>query len=676
MRSPLKNSNLRALALSVTLLCSMTMSLSAQDLPDGPGKAVLNRVCTGCHGVDVMVNLHQTAAQWKSVVEDMISKGATLSAADSDLIVSYLAKNFGPERSTTEDTKQPAFTPGGVTEAWIPIKNYVPVTQKMLLTPDPADWLMYSRTYDAQRFSPLKEINRQNVGELRMAWSRGMGPGTTETIPIVHDGVMYVVAPGAIVQALDATNGDLLWQYKRRVRTAAAAASARTKCLAIYQDMILYTAPDGYVVALDARSGETRWQTYTGPAAQTSGPIVVDGRVFTGRGCGRTRDTCFIAAHDVATGKELWKFYTVPAPGEPGSETWGGKFLDTNLASTWGLPGTYDPVRNLLYWGVANPMPNTRTARHGSVDGTSRTTPSDLYSNSTLALDPATGKLKWYYQHLPGDDWDMDYTHERTLVTEAFNPDPKSLKWINPDVPRGQQRDMAVMVGEGGGIFALDRGTGQFLWANPFPYDTPNFLISDINPKTGQVSLNWDLVFKKPGDHHVICYYNTRSFWPTSFNPNTNSLYIAYVDNCLDMTAAGPQGPEVRNGIPRPGSSPSAFSGIAKVNLSTGEILRFDQGRVPGNGAVLTTAGDLVFHGDLNRRLRAFDANTGKQLWETIVGGSVSVSTITYAVKGKQYVAVMTGDSLLESKLLLETPELKPSHGANGVYVFALPDKR
>ncbi len=556
------------------------------------------------------------------------------------------------------------------------VQNFVPVTQEMLLHPSPDDWLMYSRTYDAQRYSPLKQITRANVGQLRMAWTRGMGPGTTETIPIVHNGVIYVVAPGAIVQALDGTNGDLLWEYKRKVK-ANEASTARTKNLAIYDDVVLYAAPDGYMVGLDARTGEQRWQTSTGPGNNTSGPLVVDGKVISGRACSKTRDTCFIAAQDAVTGKDAWKFYTVPAPGEPGSESWGTTpFLPTNLVSTWGLPGTYDPVRKQLYWGVANPTPNTRLQRHGGdPDGTPRTTPADLYSNSTLSIDPATGKLNWYYQHLPADDWDQDYTHERTLVREPFNPDPKYVKWINPDVKRGEMRDMAVMVGEGGGIFALDRGNGQFLWATPFPFEDPNFLISNIDGKTGQVTINWDLVNKKPGERHTICFYNTRSFWPTAFDPTTNSLYVPYIDNCLDMTSKLDAAPERRLPVPQPGSDPNKLTGIAKINLSTGEILRFNEGRSPSNGAMLTTAGGLVFHGDMNRRFRAFDDSTGKQLWEGIVGGHVSVSTIAYAAKGKQYVAIMTGDGLLDGSLLNETPELKPPRGSNAIFVFSLPDK-
>ncbi|MCU1337290.1 MAG: hypothetical protein JWO19_2871 [Bryobacterales bacterium] len=553
------------------------------------------------------------------------------------------------------------------------VQRYVPVTQQMLENPSPDDWLMFSRTYDAQRFSPLKQINKQNVGQLRLAWERGMGAGQTETIPLVHNGVMYVVNPGAIVQALDAATGDVLWEYKRDV-PANVAGQARTKSLAIYQDIVAYTAPDSFVVGLDARTGELRWQTKVDSRGNTSGPLIVEGKVISGGACAGNRSNCYISAHDALTGKEAWRFYTTPAPGEPGDESWAGAPLDKRLASTWGLPGAYDPVRKMLYWGVANPMPDQRSARHdGNPDAISRTAPADLYSNSTIAIDPATGKLAWYYQHLPGDDWDSDYTHERTLVRTRLNPDPKFVKWINPDIPRGQERDLAVTIGEAGGIFALDRATGQFLWATPFPFDAPENVISGIDVKTGKTSINWDNVFKQPGEKHTICYWNTRSYWPTSYSPATNSLYTSYIDNCRELTTAGPAGRGGWKVVPRPGSDPKALTGLAKINLSTGEILRFDLGRAPGNGAMLATAGDLVFHGDMNRRFRAFDAETGKQVWESILGGNISVSTISYAVNGKQYIAVMTGDNLKVPELAAEVPELKTPRGHNAIYVFSLP---
>ncbi len=343
---------------------------------------------------------------------------------------------------------------------------------------------------------------------------------------------------------------------KRKV-PAGVAALARTKNLAIFQDVILYTAPDSYVVGLDARTGELRWETKTDGRGHTSGPIVVEGKVISGGACAGNRANCYIAAHDALTGKEAWRFYTTPAPGEPGDESWGGAAIDKRQASTWGLPGTYDPVRKLVYWGVANPMPDQRLQRHnGNPDAVSRTAPSDLYSNSTVALDPETGKLAWYYQHLPGDDWDSDYTHERTLLTTRIDPDPRYVKWINPNVPRGRERDVAVTVGEAGGVFELDRATGQFIWATPFPYDDPKFVISDIDVNTGKTTINWNLVFQKPGERHVVCYWNTRSYWPTAYDPETNSLYVSYIDNCRDLTLDGPPAVEAgawfRGPVPTP----------------------------------------------------------------------------------------------------------------------------
>ena len=563
------------------------------------------------------------------------------------------------------------------------VNDFAPVTREMLLNPSPDDWLMFSRTYDAQRFSPLDQVSRQNVGQLRMVWARGMPPGTQETIPIVYRGVIYVVAPGSVVQALDATSGDLIWEYQRKMPDDLKEfidLAPRTKSLAIYEDLIFYTAHDGYLVALDARTGEVRWETrahnYKTVTMHTSAPIVVEGKVLTGRSCRESRSGCFVAAHDAQTGKELWKFYTTAAPGEPGGDSWGNVPVEKRLASPWGLPGSYDPVRKLIYWGIANPTPYTRLKRHGSPDGTSRSAPADAYSNSTVALDPETGKLAWYYQHLPGDDWDEDHTHERVLLRTAFNPDPKAVKWINPKIPRGQERNVAVSVAEAGGLWVLDRATGEFLWAMPFPYDVPEFNISHIDVETGTTHINWDLVFKKDGDRHVICPFNTKSYWPMAYHPGKNSLYVPYHDSCLDMTAnmgsAAGFGP--RFGIPRPGSDPNAFAGIAKVDMATGQVQRIYTARIPGNGAMLATAGDLIFWGDLDRRFRAFDADTGKILWETILGGPIQMSTITYAVNGKQYVAVMTGEGVsATSGLLRQVPGLRFPRDHNAIYVFALP---
>ena len=242
-----------------------------------------------------------------------------------------------------------------------------------------------------------------------------------EGIPLVHNGVMYVIAPSGVVDALNAATGDLIWEYKHQMPQGQNASSARSKTIAIYQDIILYCAPDSTIVGIDAATGKLRWSV-ADPRGHTSGAIVVQGKVITGGTCtGGLRANCYIAANDALTGKEIWKFYTAQGTHDVNPDTWGGAPEEKRTTSTWGLPGTYDPTRNLVYWGIANPTPNTRLERHaGNIDAIPRTAPSDLYSNSTVALDPATGKLAWYYQHLPGDDWDQDYTHERTLFRTSL----------------------------------------------------------------------------------------------------------------------------------------------------------------------------------------------------------------------------------------------------------------
>lgn len=571
--------------------------------------------------------------------------------------------------------------------ATAPAADFKPVTQEVLLHPDPADWLMINRTYDEQRFSPLSEINRGNVGGLQLAWSRGLPQGTQESTPLVYAGVMYVIAPGGGVEALDAKSGDLIWEYWRNypadmARTVRAATLSRAKSLAIFEDKVFFAAPDGFIVALDARTGAVRWETrahdYRDGTEHTGGLMVAAGKVISNRAC-KVRAGCFIAAHDAQSGEELWKFYNTPAPGEPGGDSWGDLPAQQRSASSWGLPGSYDPQRRMLFWAIANPTPYTRLKRHGRADAVPDAAPSELYSNSTVALDAETGRLVWYYQHLPGDDWDSDHIHERTLVRTTVAPDPKFVKWINPAVPRGEERDIVVEVAEAGDVFALDRETGKFLWAEPFPADGPNLTMPSIDVETGRTHINADRMFRKDGDHHIVCAYNTRSWWATSYDPRRNALYVPYQDACLDMTAnnAVATGGGPRFGIQRPGIDENAYVGIMKINLSTGEMTRIHSQPWPGNGSALATAGDLVFWGDLNRRFHAFDADSGKLLWEVPLGGMIVASTITYAVDGRQYVAVFTGEGQSGTgNVLRNVPKLKPVRGHNAVYVFALPGPR
>ena len=507
---------------------------------------------------------------------------------------------------------------------------------------------------------------------------------------------MYVIHPAyeheaIVVQALDATNGNLVWEHRRDIADDISdymSSTTRSRIMGLYQDKFYYSTPDGYVAAVGTDNGELHWEVkehdYRRGTKNTTGPMVVGDKVISGRNCNYgyygekdARQECHIVAFDAVTGEEVWKFIVTAAPGEPGGDTWGNKPAGSRTCAPWGMPGGYNPEQNLVYWMVGNSAPHTRIKRHdGDPFAIPLSSPTELYCNSTVALDVNTGELAWYYQHLPGDDWDYDPAHELIRFSSAFNPDPDSVKWINPNVPRGQVREMLAGVGESGGLWVLDAVDGEFLWATPFPFDDPDFHIADIDVETGQTFISRDKILIR--DDQVlekICFANTKNYWPMAYHPGRNALYIPYHDACDKRTGALMTGNgHFMRGFIRTGPDADDWVGIAKVDMETGQVDRIHTQRAPSNGAVLLTAGDLIFWGDMNRRFRALDADDGEVLWETIVGGRVENSTITYAVDGRQYVAILTGgrhDSVGKASLV---PDLDIVHGHNALYVFALPE--
>ena len=299
----------------------------------------------------------------------------------------------------------PAALDGG-TRGFQPVPERVPVTDAMLRDPDPNDWLIYRRTYDGWGHSPLDQIDRGNVGDLQLAWVWSMGDGRNQPTPLVYDGVMYLANPGNVVQALDAATGTLLWEYRRPLPDALRGANSRN--LAIYDDKLFIGARDAHVVALDSRTGELVWETrmadYNDGYSNSSGPIVANGRVVNGiNGCSRFMpDSCFITAHDADTGEELWRRLTIAAPGDPGGDTWGDLPLALRGGGDSWIPGSYDPELDLLYWPVAQAKPWVPASRGLTVHDPA------LYTNSTLALNPADGSIRWYRQHVPGEALDLD----------------------------------------------------------------------------------------------------------------------------------------------------------------------------------------------------------------------------------------------------------------------------
>ena len=556
--------------------------------------------------------------------------------------------------------------------------DFVPVTDAMLQDPDPADWLMWRRTLDTWGYSPLDQIDRGNVGDLRMVWTRALGPGLQQGTPLVYDGVLYMPNPRDVIQAIDAVTGDLIWEYRRDrpddlAEYMIGSLTDTNRNLAIHGELIIDTSGDDYLFALDAKTGELVWETQVldyrvHPANQTSGPIVADGKVVSGRSCAPKGGphACVIVAHDAATGAELWRRRLIPGPGEPGDESWGGvPFEERRHVGSWMVP-SFDPDLNLVYVGtsVTSPAPKFM------LGGTDLT---HLYHNSTLALDADTGEIVWHYQHL-NDHWDLDHPFERLLVDTAVAPDPAVVPWINPRLQPGEVRKvMTGIPGKTGIVYTLDRATGEFLWASP---TTAQNVVSAIDGATGAVTENAELVFEREGQEMLICpsfVTGGKDHEAGAYSPVTGLMYFPLRNVCARMMATTEGGVTLYNLAQRQQIAPGTeqVGAVYAISAETGATAWIYEQRA-GTTSLIATGGGLVFGGDGNGRFRALDHETGEPLWEINLGTSVTGFPVTYAVDGRQYVVASTGSSLSSRDNMRLTPELQPSNG-NNIFVFALP---
>lgn len=557
------------------------------------------------------------------------------------------------------------------------------VTDSDLYAEPGESWLNWRGGADAWGYSPLDQINRDNVSELRLAWSWAMDDtGAGEAAPLVHDGIMFLPNPRDVIQALDAVTGDLLWEYRPRITPVADDANPITaeelgdramspsayagvgrgvqKNIAVYGSRVFAATENASIIAIDASSGELLWETRTADPGlgyhYTAGPIVANGVLITGiTGCSRYKeDVCFITGHDPDTGSELWRTSTVARPGEPGGDSWGDLPLQFRAGSDAWIAGSYDPETKLVYWGTAQAKPWARIVR--GTDGAA------LYTNSTLALDPNTGDMVWYYQHIPGESHDMDEAFENLLI----------------DI---DGRKSLFKIGKLGILWQLDRETGEYIHATDLGYQN----IVNLDPVTGAVRYR-DGMLPQIGVELDMCPSTSgfKSWRAMSYAPESNYLFIPMTLNC-ELATFGPVeqrlggggvGPVRRINTPHPDAG-DMLGEILAVSIPDGEVAWRYRSRAIVNTATLTTAGGLVFAGDWDRYVYALDSESGEKLWQSRVTTSAQGFPMSYSVDGKQYVAIPAASSGASWASMLPrdlSPELKRPRNGNSIHVYALPD--
>jgi alcohol dehydrogenase (cytochrome c) len=543
--------------------------------------------------------------------------------------------------------------------------------------PKPEDWLLYRGNYAGWGYSPLEQINKTNVKNLQLAWSRVMEPGLNEITPIVHDGIMYLGNPGDVIQAIDATNGELIWEYRHPLPPRdqfPATHGQRKRSIALYNDTVIFATWNNYIVGLDARTGKMRWQSARGGnlyVQNSSGPIVANGMVVAGSTCQVAGFGCYVTGHDARNGEELWRNEFIPKPGEPGDETWGGASYDKRwMTGAWGHL-TYDPDLDLVYYGSSGAGPASEVQR-GTIGGTMAGT------DTRWAVHPKSGEVVWKHQTLPRDNWDQECTFEMMIINTPVNPDAAAPGMLstNPDARRGPRKTLTGVPCKTGIAWSFDAATGEFLWAKQ---TVEQNIVANIDPK-GKVSVNEGVVLSDINKTYRVCpTFSGGRDWPMgAYNPKTNVMFMPLSNACIDETARGDREakPEFVYNTTNVGQFPTGKDKVGRIdaiNVETGRTVWSWETRVANYSPLLATAGGLLFNGNLDRYLRAFDADNGQVVWQTRLPSQTVGGAITYSVNGRQYVAIAAGGGGVAGLQMGMTPEVDMASGNNGIYVFALP---
>tara|TARA_B100001167_G_scaffold1895_1_gene1132 strand:+ start:1646 stop:3772 length:2127 start_codon:yes stop_codon:yes gene_type:complete len=574
--------------------------------------------------------------------------------ASSNFVIEDSISRMVAQRNRPEPPAPEGLTVSGNTEDFIP---FIPLTDAMLRDPNPADWPMMRRNFYAHSYSPLDQINTETVKNLQLEWVWNMHEGDSEPAPLVYNGIVYLINPGNVIQALDGKTGELIWEH-----WTGPANRQDMRNIAMYNDKIIQATTDARLVALDARTGEQRWETAiadnTKGFSNSSGPIVADGKIINGLGgCSRyIPEDCYISAYNANTGELLWQFETIAEMGEPGGDTWGG--LDNVFRAggeTW-ITGSYDPDLRLTYWGTAQQKPWVPVSRHMTIYDVG------LFTNSTVAVNVDTGQLDWYFQHVPAEALDLDEVFERVLVN------------------RGDDK-FVFSIGKHGILWKNDRITGEFIGFKETVFQNA---FTNIDPESGAVTYREDIQNAQLNEWTSACPSSAggKDWHSMTYHPPSGLIIAPLSQTCLENAAreialvqgGGGVGAS-RKFFEMPGTNGN-LGKVGAYDVDTMEEVWSHQQRASLHTGTISTGGNLVFVGDLDRRFKALDVSTGKTLWETRLGTSVQGHPVSFAIEGKQYIAVTTalgGTSPRTVPGVIATEISYPRWG-NAIYVFSLPD--